>query len=159
MATEKTTLMSMQQTLVRSMAVISPACLRRLDYIAGMGFTLISLGPVFETETYDGNKVLDYTKFDPHFGTEAEFSEMVKAIHKQDMSVIADFPLAGVSSNHIWATEGTVKALPVAEGIIDWDYSDTATQKALKETIVDFVETNKLDGVRLTKIEQIDTAL
>jgi len=131
----------------------------RLEHIVGMGFTLISLGPVFETETYDGNEVLDYTKFDPHFGTDAEFSEMVKAIHEQDMSVIADFPLAGVSSNHIWAKEGTVKSVPAADGTIDWDFSDAATQQALKETVADFVKTNKLDGIRLTKIEKIDTAL
>lgn len=130
----------------------------RLEHIVRMGFTLISLGPVFETETYDGSKVLDYAKLEPHFGTTEEFSKMITAIHKQDMSVIADFPLAGVSSNHVWAKEGTVKALPAAEGTIDWATSDGSTQKALMEAIVDFVETYKLDGIRLTKIDKIDTA-
>jgi cyclomaltodextrinase len=130
----------------------------RLEYIVGMGFTLISLGPVFETETYDGSKVLDYTKLEPRFGTSEEFIKMIKAIHKQEMAVIADFPLAGVSANHVWAKEGTVKALPAADGTIDWDTSDVATQKALKEAIVDFVETYKLDGIRLTKIDKVDTA-
>jgi len=130
----------------------------RLEHIVRMGFTLISLGPVFETETYDGSKVLDYAKFDTHFGTSEEFNKLVKAIHKKDMSVIADFPLAGVSENHVWAKEGTVKTLPADAGTIDWDTSDAATQKALKEALVDFVETYKLDGIRLTKIGGIDTA-
>ncbi|WP_186669246.1 alpha-amylase family glycosyl hydrolase [Sporosarcina sp. BP05] len=130
----------------------------RLEHIVRMGFTLISLGSVFETETYDGSKVLDYAKLEPHFGTSEEFSKMIKAIHKQDMSVIADFPLAGVSANHVWAKEGTVKALPAADGTIDWDTTDAATQKALKEAIVDFVETYKLDGIRLTKMDKVDTA-
>ncbi|MEK5040800.1 alpha-amylase family glycosyl hydrolase [Sporosarcina sp. FSL K6-3457] len=130
----------------------------RLEYIAGMGFTLISLGPVFATETYDGSKVLDYTKLEPHFGTDKEFSEMIKTIHKRDISVIADFPFAGVSANHVWAKEGKFKAIPAADGTIDWDSSDVAVQRALKEAVVDFVETYKLDGIRLTKIEKFDTA-
>ncbi|NYF23974.1 alpha-amylase family glycosyl hydrolase [Sporosarcina sp. JAI121] len=130
----------------------------RLEHIVKMGFTLISLGPVFETESYDGSKVLDYTKLEPHFGTDKEFSDMIKAIHKQELSVIADFPLANVSENHIWAKEGTVKSVPAANGTIDWDTSDAGAQQALKEAVVDFVETYKLDGIRLTKIDKIDAA-
>ena len=131
----------------------------RLEHIMRMGFTLISLGPVFETESYDGSKVLDYTKIEPNFGTDEEFVGMIKEIHKKELSVIADFPLGGVSANHIWAKEGTVKNVPADEGTIDWDYSDAATQKALKEAVVDFVETYKLDGIRLTKIDKIDSAV
>jgi cyclomaltodextrinase / maltogenic alpha-amylase / neopullulanase len=130
----------------------------RLEHIVGMGFTLISLGPVFETETYDGSKVLDYTKLEPHFGTDDEFAEMIKAIHKQEMSVVADFPLAGVSPNHVWVKEGTVKALPATDGTIDWDTSEAATRKELKEAVVDFMKTYKLDGIRLTKIDHVDAA-
>ena len=55
--------------------------------------------------------------------------KMIKAIHNEELSVIADFPLAGVSANHVWAKEGTVKALPAADGTIDWDTSDAAAQK------------------------------
>jgi len=106
----------------------------RLEHIAGMGFTVISLGPVFATESYDGSKVLDYTKLEPHFGTDKEFTGMIKAIHKRELAVIADFPFAGVSANHVWAQEGTFKAVPAGDGIIDWDHSDVAVQQALKET-------------------------
>ncbi|WP_318615746.1 alpha-amylase family glycosyl hydrolase [Sporosarcina sp. YIM B06819] len=130
----------------------------RLEHIAAMGFTVISLGPVFATESYDGSKVLDYTKLEPHFGTDKEFSEMIKAVHKRDIAVIADFPFAGVSANHVWAQEGKFEAIPATDGTIDWDHSDVAVQQALKEAVVDFVETYKLDGIRLTKIEKFDTA-
>ena len=129
----------------------------RLEHILDMGFTVISLGPVFETESYDGSKVLDYTKLEPRFGTEDEFVGMIKVIHDKDLSVIADFPLAGVSANHVWAKEGTLKANPATEGTIDWDSADPAVQQALKEAVVDFVTTYQLDGIRLTKIEQFDT--
>ena len=68
-----------------------------------MGFTMISLGPVFKTETYDGNRALSYTELEPHFGTAEELDELVKEIHKKDMKVIADFPLGKVSADHEWA--------------------------------------------------------
>jgi cyclomaltodextrinase / maltogenic alpha-amylase / neopullulanase len=34
----------------------------KLDHIEKLGFSMISLGPVFSTETYDGKRVLDYEK-------------------------------------------------------------------------------------------------
>ncbi|EGQ19262.1 alpha-amylase [Sporosarcina newyorkensis 2681] len=130
----------------------------RLPHITTMGFTTVSLGPVFEAESYDGNKVLDYTKLDPHFGTADEFVEMISALHDEDLYVIADFPLGGVSANHVWAQNGTLKPVPAADGTIDWDSSDAAVQSALKEAIMEFVDTYKLDGIRLTKIADFDTA-
>ena len=50
----------------------------KLDYLVEMGFTLVSIGPVFSTATYDGNEVLDYEMLEPHFGTEEEFTDMIK---------------------------------------------------------------------------------
>ena len=63
------------QDLVRSTVVTLTGLYDRLPHIIRMGFTTVSLGPVFETESYDGNKVLDYTKLEPHFGTAEEFVE------------------------------------------------------------------------------------
>ena len=53
---------------------------------------LISLGPIFATESYDGSLVLDYGRLEPHFGTDEELANMIEALHKKEMSVIADFP-------------------------------------------------------------------
>nr|WP_225942034.1 alpha-amylase family glycosyl hydrolase [Sporosarcina limicola] len=129
----------------------------RLQHIIDMGFTTISLGPVFQTESYDGSKVLDYTKLEPHFGTDEDFVGMLKEIHDNKLLAIADFPLGGVSVNHVWANEGTAKMIPSSNGTIDWDGTDVDTQKRLKEAVVNFVETYKLDGVRLTKLNKIDS--
>lgn len=130
----------------------------RLLHITEMGFTTVSIGPVFETETYDGKKVLDYTKLEPHFGTDEEFVNMINSLHAKDMYVITDFPLGGVSDNHVWAQEGVVKFTPNDDGTIDWDPSDVSTQQALQKAVVNFVETYPLDGVRLTEIDGFDTA-
>lgn len=123
----------------------------RLQHILDMGFTAVSIGSVFKSATYDGTEVLDYTKFDEHFGTEEDFNSMLKELHEKDVRVIADFPLAGVSENHVWASK-----LPFSKGegnTIDWKADDADVQRNLEETMVDFVKTYKLDGIRLTKTE------
>ena len=122
--------------------------MHRLEHIVGNGLHAYFTWPGFETETYDGSKVLDYAKLEPHFGTSEEFTKMIKAIHKR-IVVIADFPLAGVSANHVWVKEGTVKDLPAADGTIDWDHQ-TRNRKVLKEAIVDSWKAYNLDGIRLT---------
>ncbi len=123
----------------------------RLQHILDMGFTAVSIGPVFQTASYDGNEVLDYTKFEKHFGTEEDFNAMLDELHDKDVRVIADFPLAGVSKNHVWASK-----LPFTQGegdTIDWKADDADVQDTLQETMVDFVKTYPLDGLRLTKTD------
>nr|WP_255726564.1 alpha-amylase family glycosyl hydrolase [Sporosarcina sp. ACRSM] len=130
----------------------------RLTHITDMGFTMVSLGPVFESESYDGKKVLDYAKLEPHFGTDEEFVKMIDALHAKDLAVITDFPLGGVSENHVWAHEGLLKFTPDTDGTIDWEASDATTQQALREALVTFMETYALDGIRLTEIDAYDSA-
>lgn len=123
----------------------------RLQHILDMGFTAVSIGPVFQTATYDGKEVLDYTKFEKHFGTEEDFKSMLDELHDKDVRVIADFPLAGVSKDHVWASK-----LPFTQGegnTIDWKPDDVDVQRNLEETMVNFVKTYELDGIRLTKTE------
>ena len=127
----------------------------RLEHILEMGFTAISVGSVFETANYSGTEVLDYMKFDPHFGTEEDFTDMLDDVHKSDIRVIADFPLAGVSKDHVWAEK-----LPWTAGqgdTIDWDAKDKDVQRVLTETMVDFVKKYDVDGIRLTNISGYDT--
>lgn len=121
----------------------------RLQHILEMGFTTVSLGPVFQTASYDGAEVLDYTKLEPHFGTEDDFNSMIDELHDKDVRVIADFPLAGVSKENNWADK-----LPSTSGegdTIDWDPKNADVQRVLQEAMVDFVKKYDLDGIRLTK--------
>ncbi|MDV6376925.1 alpha-amylase family protein, partial [Sporosarcina sp. GW1-11] len=101
----------------------------RLQHILDMHFTTISLGPVFKTATYDGKQVLDYSEIEPHFGTKEEFKELIAELHANKLKVMADFPLGGVSSDHVWANQ--LPTLPADEGTIDWDVSKTEVQDQL----------------------------
>lgn len=129
----------------------------RLQHILDMNFTLVSIGPVFKTETYDGNEVLTYDELEPHFGTVEEFHKLVKETHAKKLKIIADFPMGQVSADHVWTKENNYKFIHSADGTVDWDANDPAVRNALIDTVVDFVTTYNLDGIRLTKLAGFDT--
>ncbi len=73
----------------------------RLDYIQGLGATAIWLAPIFrnkpvqggpgdESAGYHGYWVTDFTQVDPHFGTDADFKELVEAAHARGIKVYMD---------------------------------------------------------------------
>jgi glycosidase len=75
--------------------------LQRLDYIQALGVTAIWVAPVFknkpvqgaaghESAGYHGYWITDFTKVDPHFGTDAEFAAFVDAAHAKGMKVYMD---------------------------------------------------------------------
>jgi len=74
---------------------------QRLDYIQGMGVTAIWFAPIFtnkpvqgrpgeESAGYHGYWVTDFTRVDPHFGTNAQFKAFVDAAHARGMKVYMD---------------------------------------------------------------------
>lgn len=128
----------------------------RLQHLLDMQFTMISIGPVFKTASYDGRKVLDYKEIEPHFGTAEELVQLIDEMHSKKLKVMADFPLGGVSEDHVLASE-----LPSAangDGTINWDLTDSSTQQKITEAAVQFVKEYDFDGIRLTAIDQADRA-
>lgn len=131
----------------------------KLDYIKDMGFTAVSIGPIFETDTYDGRAALSYEAIEDRFGTGKELKAMVSAYHEEDMNVYADFPMGGVSPEHEWASEQAEWVLPSEDGkSIDWDLTNESVQEALIGAAVSFVEETGIDGLRLTQFGDADPA-
>ncbi len=69
----------------------------KLDYIKGLGATAIWITPPFVnkpmqlgTAGYHGYWILDFTKIDPHLGTEAEFGDFVTKAHALGLRVYLD---------------------------------------------------------------------
>jgi len=73
----------------------------RLDYLQGMGVTALWLAPVFtnkpvqgppghESAAYHGYWITDFTRVDPHFGTNDDFRALVDAAHARGMKVYLD---------------------------------------------------------------------
>ncbi|WOF43745.1 alpha-amylase [Sphingopyxis indica] len=89
---------------------------RRLDYIQGLGATAIWLAPIFknkpvqgpkgqESAGYHGYWVTDFTRVDPHFGTNDEFKAFVDAAHARGMKVYMDI-IANHTADVITYKEG-----------------------------------------------------
>jgi glycosidase len=74
---------------------------RRLEYIHDLGATAVWLSPVFtnkpvqgppgqESSGYHGYWITDFTRVDPHLGTDADFKAFVAAAHAKGMKVYMD---------------------------------------------------------------------
>ncbi|WSQ71129.1 pullulanase-type alpha-1,6-glucosidase [Streptomyces xinghaiensis] len=79
---------------------------RKLDYIKGLGTTAIWLAPIFKNRPvqgegenasagYHGYWITDFTRVDPHFGTNAELTKLIDKAHAKGMKVYFD-----VITNH-----------------------------------------------------------
>jgi glycosidase len=74
---------------------------QRLDYIQALGATAVWVTPVFknkpvsgpkgqESSSYHGYFIADFTRIDPHLGSEAEFAHLVDAVHARGMKLYLD---------------------------------------------------------------------
>ena len=74
---------------------------QRLDYIKGLGATAVWVGPIFknkavqgppgqESAGYHGYWITDFTRVDPHLGTNADFKALVDAVHARGMKFYMD---------------------------------------------------------------------
>ncbi|MFI1992656.1 pullulanase-type alpha-1,6-glucosidase [Actinoplanes sp. NPDC020271] len=73
----------------------------KLDYIQGLGTTAIWLAPVFKNRPvqgsgndisagYHGYWITDFTRVDPHFGTNADLKKLVTLAHQRGMKIFLD---------------------------------------------------------------------
>jgi neopullulanase len=73
----------------------------RLDYIQGLGATTVWLSPIFankavqgppgqESAGYHGYWITDFTRVDPHLGSNADFKTLVDAAHAKGLKVYMD---------------------------------------------------------------------
>ncbi len=73
----------------------------RLDYVKGLGTTAIWLTPSFVNKPvqgtgadvsagYHGYWITDFTRIDPHFGTNADMRSLIRAAHAKGMKVYFD---------------------------------------------------------------------
>lgn len=73
----------------------------RLDYLQGLGVTALWIAPIFvnkpvqgppghESAAYHGYWITDFTRVDPHLGTNADFETLVQAAHGRGLKVYLD---------------------------------------------------------------------
>jgi alpha-amylase len=93
----------------------------KLDYIKGLGVTAIWITPPFVnkpmqegTAGYHGYWILDFTKIDPHLGTEDEFREFVNQAHARGLRVYLDI-VANHTADVIKYKDGTTTYIDMAK--------------------------------------------
>lgn len=128
----------------------------QMMHIKDMGFTMMSIGPVFATSTYDGKTVLDYSQLERHFGTEEELITLIDQSHKEDMKVMVDIPTQNLSPDHAWAAVNPEWFTENADGTLALDTSNSEVQKRLVAEIGDFIKKYDIDGLRLLESDRVD---
>lgn len=106
-----------------------------LDYIKELGATAIWCTPVQENNykkySYHGYAISDYSKIDPRFGSNDEYSAFVEASHQKGLKVIMD-----MVSNHCGIWSWWMNDLPFEDWIHQWPSMTYTTHKAstIKDT-------------------------
>ena len=128
-------------------------------FIEKMGFSIVSIGAVFETEKYDGTMPTSYEKLEPHFGTDKELLKVISTYNESNIKVMVDFPISNVSANHEWFTNGQNRDYITSEqnGIVALNLNNADVQTALKESLKTFVSQYDV-SIRLTNIGEANTA-
>ena len=78
----------------------------KLDYLKEMGVQALWLSPIHPATSYHGYDVEDYASVNPKYGTEADFSSLLKAAHAKGMKIYIDYVLNHSSKEHPWFLEG-----------------------------------------------------
>ena len=129
-------------------------------FISDMGFSIVSIGTVFETEKYDGSMPTSYTILEKHFGSTEELQNVIQAYKAKNMDIMVDFPLSNVSPNHEWVKDTSKQSWIASEnnGQIQWDLANEEVQTALIEAATELISTYDIGGIRLTNLTNADTA-
>ncbi|WP_033540925.1 alpha-amylase family glycosyl hydrolase [Planococcus sp. CAU13] len=125
-------------------------------HIKDMGFTVLSIGPVFASATYDGKQVMDFNQFERHFGTEEDFTALLDTVHENDMKLLIDIPTQQMSSEHFWVTDNPEWFTENEDGTYALDTSNSEAQQALIEFARNFIQLYEIDGLRLQETEKLD---
>ncbi|MDN7241496.1 alpha-amylase family glycosyl hydrolase [Planococcus sp. N028] len=129
-----------------------------INHVKEMGFTVLSIGAVFSSATYDGKQVLDYNELERHFGTEEELKALIDKTHESDMKLMVDIPTQQVSANHVWATENPEWFTENEDGTLALDLENPEAQAALTEFAAGFISNYEVDGLRLQQTNSISPA-
>ena len=83
----------------------------KVPYLKSLNLDAVWLSPFYPSALADGGyDVDDYRNVDPKLGTLKDFDRMVKALHKENISVIVDIVPNHSSNQHAWFKEALASA-------------------------------------------------
>lgn len=78
---------------------------QKLDYLEGLGITVVWLMPIFPSPSYHGYDVTDYYSVNPQYGTMDDFKNLLAEAHKRNIRIIIDLVINHTSDKHPWFKE------------------------------------------------------
>ena len=75
---------------------------KKLDYIRGLGVTVLYFNPIFKARSNHKYNTGDYMTIDPSFGTEADFTDLCREAEKRGMRVILDGVFSHTGSDSLY---------------------------------------------------------
>ncbi|MFN8530873.1 MAG: alpha-amylase family glycosyl hydrolase [Anaerolineae bacterium] len=102
----------------------------RLDYLndgdptttTDLGITGLWLMPIFESPSYHGYDVTNYSRVEPDYGSFSDFRRLVQEAHNRGIAVIIDLVINHTSSRHPWFVASSQQIPPYADYYV---WSDT----------------------------------
>lgn len=75
---------------------------QKIPYLKSLGVNALYLTPIFLSPSPHKYDVEDYYKIDPHLGTNKEFADLVKRLHKNKIKIILDGVFNHCGAAHYW---------------------------------------------------------
>jgi len=75
---------------------------KKLDYIKGMGVTVLYFNPIFKANSNHKYNTSDYMQIDPSFGTEADFRSLCAAARKKGIRIVLDGVFSHTGSDSVY---------------------------------------------------------
>ncbi len=80
--------------------------IEKLDYLKELGVNIIWLSPIYQSPNDDnGYDISNYRRVMKEFGTEEDFNELLKEMHKRGLKLIMDLVVNHTSDEHEWFAE------------------------------------------------------
>ncbi len=120
-----------------------------LGYFKDLGVTTLWLNPLYDnsdaTSDYHGYGAVDLYKVEDHFGTMADFQNLVAEAHQHGLKVLLDMVPNHVGPNHPWAKSqpapGWLHGTPEHHINTDYDYPPISDPHAVEKNYI-----SALDG-------------
>lgn len=74
----------------------------KLDYLAGLGVTVLYLNPIFQAYSNHRYDTADYKRIDPMLGTEEDFVRFCREAHRRNLKVILDGVFSHTGSDSVY---------------------------------------------------------
>ncbi|MUK90132.1 alpha-amylase [Ornithinibacillus sp. L9] len=136
----------------------------KLDDIQQLGFTTISLSPIFANAPngYHGYWVEDFFEVEEQFGTMEDLQNLVEEAHARDMKVILEFVTNYVSTSHRMVTDEWIVEDAAAsdereawlDDVVILDQANSEVQEYLLEAAEFWMEEANIDGYKLHAANQ-----